>query len=176
MMRGEVRLSLLSAVLVFTFFLIPGCASQDKYRLALFVNYFHGYTINRITLFALILSLGLVVDVPLPTWTIFSAIFSRVALNRCSQQSHAIVLRLRENLEDIARRYGADLKIVEVPPGPPVLSTIVAEIYGPPDRSYDYLIGGARHVKEKIMAREPFVTDIDDSVETPRTKVDFILD
>lgn len=96
--------------------------------------------------------------------------------SRRSQQSHAIVLRLRKDLEDIARRYGADLKIVEVPPGPPVLSTIVAEIYGPPDKSYEYLITGARHVKDKIMAREPFVTDIDDTVEMPRTKVDFILD
>jgi multidrug efflux pump subunit AcrB len=96
--------------------------------------------------------------------------------SRRSQQSHAIVLRLRKDLEEIARRYGADLKIVEVPPGPPVLSTIVAEIYGPPDKSYDYLIAGARHVKDKILAREPFVTDIDDSVEMPRTKIDFILD
>ena len=95
--------------------------------------------------------------------------------NRRSQQSHAIVLRLRKDLENIAAAHGADLKIVEVPPGPPVLSTVVAEIYGGLDDSYGKMIDGARHVKG-VMAQEPFVTDIDDSAEAVRMKVDFILD
>ncbi len=47
------------------------------------------------------------------------------------EQSHAIAQRLRPALEDIARRHGARLKVVEVPPGPPVMSPLVAEIYGP---------------------------------------------
>jgi multidrug efflux pump subunit AcrB len=47
------------------------------------------------------------------------------------EQSHAIARRVRPALEAIARRYGARLKVVEVPPGPPVLSTLVAEVYGP---------------------------------------------
>ncbi|MEK9804454.1 MAG: efflux RND transporter permease subunit, partial [Curvibacter sp.] len=47
------------------------------------------------------------------------------------EQSHAIAQRLRPALEDIARRHGARLKVVEVPPGPPVMSPLVAEVYGP---------------------------------------------
>jgi multidrug efflux pump subunit AcrB len=46
-------------------------------------------------------------------------------------QSHAIARRVRPGLEAIAARRGARLKVVEVPPGPPVLSTLVAEVYGP---------------------------------------------
>ena len=95
--------------------------------------------------------------------------------NKRKQQSHAIVLRLRKELEDIAKANNAAIKIVEVPPGPPVLSTIVAEIYGSPDRSYDQIIEGAEHIKN-LMATEPFVVDIDDTVETGRNKIDFIID
>ena len=60
-----------------------------------------------------------------------------------TQQSHAIALRIRRDLEAIARRHGAAMKLVEVPPGPPVIATIVAEIYGTPDRAYDDLIRAA---------------------------------
>jgi len=95
--------------------------------------------------------------------------------NKRKQQSHAIVLRLRKELEDIAKANNAVIKIVEVPPGPPVLSTIVAEIYGSPDRSYDQIIKGAEHIKN-LMAAEPFVADIDDTVEAGRNKIDFIID
>ena len=51
--------------------------------------------------------------------------------HRRSEQSHAIATRLRPELQAIGRRYGANVKVVEVPPGPPVLSPIVAEVYGP---------------------------------------------
>jgi multidrug efflux pump subunit AcrB len=95
--------------------------------------------------------------------------------NKRKQQSHDIVLRLRKELEDIAKANNAVIKIVEVPPGPPVLSTIVAEIYGSPDRSYDQIIKGAEHIKN-LMVSEPFVVDIDDTVETGRNKIDFIID
>jgi multidrug efflux pump subunit AcrB len=95
--------------------------------------------------------------------------------DRRAQQSHAIGLRLRKDLEAIARAQGADIKIVEVPPGPPVLSTLVAELYGAADWSYEQLIQSARHVKE-IMKTEPFVTDVDDTVEAPHDKIDFVLD
>ncbi|HQM23069.1 MAG TPA: efflux RND transporter permease subunit, partial [Kiritimatiellia bacterium] len=50
--------------------------------------------------------------------------------------SHAIALRIRNDIEAIGRQTGANLKIVEVPPGPPVLSTVVAEIYGRPDQPF----------------------------------------
>ncbi len=91
------------------------------------------------------------------------------------QQSHEIVLRLRTDLEKIAAAKGAVLKIVEVPPGPPVLSTLVAEVYGDLDRSHEQLIVAAEHVKG-LMAMEPFVVDVDDSTEAPREQFDFLVD
>jgi multidrug efflux pump subunit AcrB len=54
-----------------------------------------------------------------------------VHAGRRSEQSHAIARRVRPMLEEVAARFGARLKVVEVPPGPPVLSTLVAEVYGP---------------------------------------------
>ncbi|MFH2064202.1 MAG: efflux RND transporter permease subunit [Pseudomonadota bacterium] len=92
-----------------------------------------------------------------------------------AQQSHEIVLRLRKDLTNIGTQYHADIKVVEVPPGPPVLSTIVAEIYGSPDRTYDQLIRGAAHIKD-LMRSEPFVVDVDDMTEAPHEQVDFLLD
>ncbi len=58
-------------------------------------------------------------------------------------QSHAIALRLHDQLTGLADRHGARLKIVELPPGPPVLSSLVAEVYGRPDHSYDDLVASA---------------------------------
>jgi multidrug efflux pump subunit AcrB len=55
-------------------------------------------------------------------------------------QSHAIVLRIRPAIHEIAQRWKANVKLVEVPPGPPVFSTLVAEVYGPPDATYDDII------------------------------------
>ncbi len=90
-------------------------------------------------------------------------------------QSHDIVLRLRTDLEKIGAEYGADIKIVEVPPGPPVLSTITTEIYGEPDTGYDRILEGAEAIKE-LMIDEPFVTDVDTSGETVRPDMNFVLD
>lgn len=95
--------------------------------------------------------------------------------SRRQAQSHAIVLRLRPDLERIASEVGADLKIVEVPPGPPVLSTLVAEITGTPQKSYGQLIRGAQHITD-LMRDEPLVTDIDTSAEAERDVLDFRLD
>ena len=91
------------------------------------------------------------------------------------QQSHAILLRLRKDLEAIAARHGANIKLVEMPPGPPVIATVVAEIYGGPDQSYENLIVAGKTV-QGIMKTEPFVVDIDDTTETPRDRIDFVLD
>lgn len=90
-------------------------------------------------------------------------------------QSHEILLRLRKDLEEIAGAQGAVIKIVELPPGPPVFSTLVAEVYGAPGTSYRELIEGAGHIK-RLMSSEPFVVDIDDTVETSRDRLDFALD
>ena len=94
---------------------------------------------------------------------------------RRKQQSHAILLRLRKDMESIAARYGAHIQLVEMPPGPPVIATVVAEVYGGPDQSYGDLISGGKAVQE-IMKSEPFVVDIDDTTEAVRDRVDFVLD
>ena len=90
-------------------------------------------------------------------------------------QSHAIGLRLRNDLHAIAERHGAVLKLVETPPGPPVMATLTTEIYGRPGLDYGVLIDGARHVRA-LMNTEPGLVDLDDSSETARTMVDFVLD
>ena len=81
-------------------------------------------------------------------------------------QSHAIATRLRGPLQEIGRRYGANVKVVEVPPGPPVLSPIVAEIYGPDDAGR---LAVARQVRQ-MFERQPGVVDVDDSsiAQAPR--------
>jgi multidrug efflux pump subunit AcrB len=94
---------------------------------------------------------------------------------RREQQSHEILLRLRKDLETIAHLNNARIKLVEVPPGPPVVSTLVAEVYGSPDKSYRELINGAARI-ESLMRKEPFVVDIDDTVESARERIDFVLD
>jgi multidrug efflux pump subunit AcrB len=95
--------------------------------------------------------------------------------DRREAQSHAIVLRLRKPLQEIARQHGVNLKIVETPPGPPVMSTITAEVRGKPDSSYDDLIAGASRLKQ-VMQTEPGVVDIDDSAEAERMRLDFVVD
>jgi multidrug efflux pump subunit AcrB len=92
-----------------------------------------------------------------------------------SQQSHAVGLRLRDDLTRLARAGGANLKIVELPPGPPVISTLVAEIYGRPDHAYEDLIAAARTVRAR-MELEPGVVDVDDSVEATWRKWVFVTD
>ena len=90
-------------------------------------------------------------------------------------KSHALALELRNPLTKIARRDRVKLKIVETPPGPPVIETIVAEVYGQPATSYDQLIAASRAVRARL-AKEPFVVDLDDSVDAPETKWLFIPD
>ncbi len=92
-----------------------------------------------------------------------------------AQQSHAVILRLRTELEAIAGAYGCRLKIVEVPPGPPVISTITAEVYGTPDRTNEQLIQGAGHL-QSLMREEPGVVDIDASYAFPSQRVNFVPD
>ncbi len=92
-----------------------------------------------------------------------------------SAQSHAIGLRERDALTAIARRRGANLKIVEIPPGPPVLSSIVAEVYGRPDHAYSDLIAAAKTVRARL-EREPGVVDVDDTVEAEQDKRIFVAD
>lgn len=81
-------------------------------------------------------------------------------------QSHAIAMRERPALQAIGARYGANVKVVEVPPGPPVLSAIVAEIYGPDADGRRRMVRDVR----SVFAQTPGVVDIDDStiIDAPR--------
>lgn len=92
-----------------------------------------------------------------------------------SAQSHAIVLRVRDNLEAIARKHAARLKIVEVPPGPPVLSTLVAEVYPRTEQSYADLKTDVRHVRA-LFEHEAGVVDVDDTFEAQRVRYIFRVD
>jgi multidrug efflux pump subunit AcrB len=87
-------------------------------------------------------------------------------------QSHDIAKRVRGPIQEIAQRHGAAVKIAEVPPGPPVLSTLVAEVYGPdPDSRMEV----ARQVRE-VFASTPGVVDIDWYVEADQTRYRFVVD
>ena len=90
-------------------------------------------------------------------------------------QSHALALRLRDRLQAAAAEAGARIAIVEVPPGPPVLATIVGEVYGDPGVPYDRLREAAGVVEARL-AREPGVGDLDTSVEAEQTRVVFVPD
>jgi len=82
------------------------------------------------------------------------------------EQSHAIAKRLRERLDPVADRLGARIQVVEVPPGPPVLQTLVAEVYGPdPARRLEL----ARTVRARL-EQTAGVVDVDWYVESPRQK------
>jgi multidrug efflux pump subunit AcrB len=92
-----------------------------------------------------------------------------------AQQSHEIGLRLRSDLAQIAAQWNANIKVVEMPPGPPVIATIAAEVRGRPDHSYADLIGAAKVVRARL-AREAGIVDVDDSVEDDQTKFIFVTD
>lgn len=87
-------------------------------------------------------------------------------------QSHDIAKRVRPVVQEIAAKYGANVKIVEVPPGPPVLSTLVAEIYGP---DYEGQIEVAQSVID-ILKNTDAVVDIDWRVEAPQTEYKLVVD
>lgn len=91
------------------------------------------------------------------------------------QQSHAIALRMRPDIERIGKQYGANIKIVEMPPGPPVLSSVVAEVYGPPEASYADIIQVSNRVRADLSQVEG-VVDVDDYVEAPQRRWHFVLD
>jgi multidrug efflux pump subunit AcrB len=77
------------------------------------------------------------------------------------RKSHDIARAVRQALVETGERFGAVVKVVEVPPGPPVLSPLVAEIYG---LDYDGQIDVARQVRE-VFEQTPDIVDVDDSVE-----------
>ena len=92
-----------------------------------------------------------------------------------TQQSHALGLRLRNDLQQIAARYGANIKIVEAPPGPPVIATLVAEVYGKIGQPYEELAQAAAGVRRHMEATHG-VVDVDDVMVAPEKKLTFRVD
>ena len=79
-----------------------------------------------------------------------------------SRPSHAIALAVQPALAEIGRKFGASVQVVEVPPGPPVLAPLVAEVYGP---SYPEQLRMAADVR-RIFEATPDIVGVDDSIET----------
>ena len=95
-----------------------------------------------------------------------------VGKNERKAQSHDIVKRIREDLAKIAASYGARIKVAEVPPGPPVLETLVAEVYGDDPA---LRLDGANQVKSVFSTTEG-VSDVDWYVEDDQKSFRFVVD
>jgi multidrug efflux pump subunit AcrB len=89
-----------------------------------------------------------------------------------SAQSHDIARRVRPKVQEIAQRFSARVAVAEVPPGPPVLQTLVAEIYGPTDSSRTQLA----HAIKGIFESTPGVVDIDTYIGDDQRKLTFDID
>ncbi len=89
-----------------------------------------------------------------------------------SRQSHDIAVAARPGVDSVAWRFGASAKIAEIPPGPPVLSTLVAEVYG---RNDSVRLETARRVRA-VMEATPGVVDVDWTVEAPQARWRLIVD
>ncbi len=87
-------------------------------------------------------------------------------------QSHEIARRVRPALVELARRRGASVKVVEIPPGPPVMDTLVAEIYGPTDA----LRREAATTVRALFESAQDVVDVHDSMEAARDRVIVSID
>ena len=87
-------------------------------------------------------------------------------------QSHDIAKQVRQRLVPVAERYGARIKVAEVPPGPPVLQTLVAEVYGP---AQDERLAIARRIRD-LWKRTNGVVDVDWYVEDDQPKYRLVVD
>jgi multidrug efflux pump subunit AcrB len=90
-------------------------------------------------------------------------------------QSHAITLRMRDQLTAIATAAGGTLRLVELPPGPPVLASIVAEVTGRSDFRYEDLLDAADIVAERLQ-KEPGVVEVDGLREATVERLVFVPD
>ena len=88
------------------------------------------------------------------------------------RESHAVALDLRERLKGLPAPEGTAIKVVEVPPGPPVLATLLAEIYGPDAETRRAVAAETRQLFESV----PYVVDADDSFGRPRPRLRIAID
>src|SRR5450631_821050 len=86
--------------------------------------------------------------------------------------SHDIALDLRQRLKALSVSAGTSIKVVEVPPGPPVLATLLAEIYGPDAATRRAVTGELK----KVFAEVPFIVDVDDSIGEKRPRLRLSID
>lgn len=89
-----------------------------------------------------------------------------------SSQSHAIAKRIRLAIDPIGFEYGAKLKVAEIPPGPPVMATLVAEVFGP---NYQGQLGVASQILH-VFQKTPGVVDVDSTIDAPQRKFRFVVD
>jgi len=192
--------------------LIVAVAVPVVFGLTLLVNLLAGFTINRVTLFALILSLGLLVDdpivdvenivrhfrlrgratraivheavteirPPLITATLavivsFLPMMFITGMMGPYMRPMALNVPVAMFMSMFVTSHHARLKVVETPPGPPVLSTLVAEVRGQPDSAYHDLIAAAETVRQRRLI-EPGVVDVDDTIQAKQTKWRFVVD
>ncbi|MBR0777130.1 efflux RND transporter permease subunit [Bradyrhizobium diazoefficiens] len=95
-----------------------------------------------------------------------------VARGDRKRASHDIALELRERLKALDIPKGTSIKVVEVPPGPPVLATLLAEIYGPDAATRRAVTAEMK----KIFAEVPFIVDVDDSIGEKRPRLRLSID
>jgi multidrug efflux pump subunit AcrB len=95
-----------------------------------------------------------------------------VAKHERSAQSHEIARRVRPHVQMIAKQYRANVKVLEVPPGPPVQSVLVGEIYGP---DYARQMAVAKEIRA-LFETTPGVVDVDDYIEADQVKYVFTVD
>ena len=94
-----------------------------------------------------------------------------------NQQSHAIALRLRDDLTALAQKYDAVVSIVEVPPGPPVFSTLTVEVYGNEDKSYNEILKGAEFLQAQLKEEDSkHIAQIDNMNNTEHERYIFVPD
>lgn len=89
------------------------------------------------------------------------------------ESSIDIALDMRPKLVELAKKTGANIKLVEDPPGPPVRATILAELYGP---DYDTLREIAKELRKEVFEKTGDVVDIDDSVSDDFTEYNIVVD
>ncbi|MEI2385920.1 efflux RND transporter permease subunit [Breoghania sp. JC706] len=89
-----------------------------------------------------------------------------------SRESHPIALEIRERLKALSVPDGTSIKVVEVPPGPPVLSTLLAEVYGPDPKTRRAVADKL----EEIFKSVPFIVDVDNSHGQPTERLRFAID
>jgi multidrug efflux pump subunit AcrB len=89
-----------------------------------------------------------------------------------SRTSHEIALDLRGRMKNVTLPAGTVARVVEVPPGPPVLSTLLAEVYGPDSQTRR----ATAHELVKLFKSVPYIVDVDDSIGQPRPRLHISID